>query len=98
MIDRLDEIAYLSVLRDVLNDLDPDGPWQDDSLYLKWRHDRYSLSQGQFYHLIHALDTFRKRAEYQRFRAEINPCLKTESSTKFLMMAPVRTAVSQPIS
>lgn len=73
MSDRINAIAHLSVLRDVLSDLDPHGEWQIEPLYLKWRENRYSLSQGEFFHLLHTLDTFRKRAEYQRIRQELAP-------------------------
>ncbi|MEX0271750.1 hypothetical protein AB3R30_21740 [Leptolyngbyaceae cyanobacterium UHCC 1019] len=68
--DRLNEIAHLSVLRDVLNDLDPAGDWQHEPLYQKWRKNRYSLTQGEFHHLSHCLDTYRKRAEFERIKQE----------------------------
>lgn len=71
--DRSDEIAHLSVLRDILRDLDPHGEWQIEPLYLKWHENRYSLSQGEYVHLDHYLNTYRKRVQYQQIKQELRP-------------------------
>lgn len=73
MLDRSDEIAHLSVFRDILRDLDPYGEWQINPLYLKWNQNRYSLSQGEYFHLDHYLNTYRKRIQYQKIKQELRP-------------------------
>jgi len=71
VIDRSDEIAHLSILREILSDLDPHGEWQIEPLYLKWHECRYSLSQKEYFHLAHCLDSYRKRIQYQQIKQEL---------------------------
>ncbi len=70
--DRTDQLAWLQVLQNILQDLAPGGEWLNEPVYLKWKANPYSLTMGEYRHLEHCLDTYRKQAEYQRFRKEAN--------------------------
>ncbi len=57
IIDHSDELGRMSALVSLLTDFDPDGQWQRDATYKKWKRSRYSLTRNQFLTLSVFLET-----------------------------------------